>query len=306
MTDKEVLEDALESDKMKLWHQLEKTPPEHTKDYSGRGGFRGTEYKPVHVYERLTRLFGPVGKGWGWKILSEDVQDGAGFQLPGELGSPVQYEKIHNVLVSVWITVDGEQVDLPPQYGCTAAVQWVVKDRRMKTIDDAKKMSITDAVGKGFHALGMIADILKGEHGKAPPKDTRSTGSSWVAEGTGRSSQGAARAQSDTSPHLGLSERVARCKPLDTDDGRAKAWKGVNKEFARISREGKDNPNLLKVISEPQVKRLRAIAAKIVYDNDSIKEQVFDELGLDHLADIPWPLYPAVCVLFGGDPEAGK
>src|SRR5689334_2316126 len=66
----EVLDEMDRPDKqreqnLRLWSQLSKTDPAHTKGFQRAGGFRGTAVKPIWITQRLTEIFGPVGEGWG-------------------------------------------------------------------------------------------------------------------------------------------------------------------------------------------------------------------------------------------------
>jgi hypothetical protein len=53
------------SENTKLWDNLGRTDPAHTKAFTRGGGFKGTAIKPMWSYRRMTEEFGPCGKGWG-------------------------------------------------------------------------------------------------------------------------------------------------------------------------------------------------------------------------------------------------
>ena len=49
---------------MELWNKVCRTDPEHTKHVNQRGGF--TAIDAMYQIQEATKVFGPVGKGWGW------------------------------------------------------------------------------------------------------------------------------------------------------------------------------------------------------------------------------------------------
>ncbi len=59
------------TDNLELWKKYADIDPEFTKQIKGKA-YKGTSPNPQYVVKCLTELFGPVGQGWGWRILAED------------------------------------------------------------------------------------------------------------------------------------------------------------------------------------------------------------------------------------------
>lgn len=142
---------------LELWEKVEKTDPAHTKEYQGKGGFKGTAIKPIYLIKKATELWGPMGHKWGAKVLSEVVHDGAPMMLNGQVCG---IEKLHSVRIVLWYTTD-EGVAQVESYGHTLMVG--SNRNGFFTDDEAPKKSFTDAIGKALHYLGFSADIYFGE-----------------------------------------------------------------------------------------------------------------------------------------------
>jgi hypothetical protein len=59
------------------WNRFADIDPKFTKPITGKD-YSGTSPNPQYVIRCLTELFGPVGQGFGWRVLSE------GFELMGD------------------------------------------------------------------------------------------------------------------------------------------------------------------------------------------------------------------------------
>lgn len=128
---------------LNLWSELERTDQDYTKEFTRGGGFKGTQIDPVWRMRRMTEVFGPVGKGWGYEELKHVITDGMVF-----------------VQLRVWYTLDGEKLYTGPQYGGTELF-----NRRSGGLvpnDEAFKMSVTDALGRCFLQIGLSADVYLG------------------------------------------------------------------------------------------------------------------------------------------------
>lgn len=130
-----------------FWNQLQTTDPRITKNFQKSGGFKGTDINPTWRMKRMTEVFGPCGKGWGWNLertWSEQIGD----------------KTFMFAAVDLWWT-DG----IPTEYGdlpryCTGAQIGGTEAGRAP--DEAYKMAITDALGKCMVALGLASDIYMG------------------------------------------------------------------------------------------------------------------------------------------------
>lgn len=140
------------ADKIKIWKEIWQTNPDKTKKFTKSGGFTGTAINPTYIKERLTELFGPVGLGWGYKVVDEEMVKGHKFEDGQVL--------VHKVLIEFWYRF-GEMKSEPIQaFGQTTFVGKY--SRGWFTDEDAPKKSLTDALGKAVSDLGMCADIYMG------------------------------------------------------------------------------------------------------------------------------------------------
>jgi hypothetical protein len=119
---------------MRVWNAVCRTDPKHTKRVNQRGGF--TAIDAQYQIMEATRLFGPVGEGWGY-IVGE-------FQIAGPL-----------IIVPVTLWHGTRENTFGPILGC-AEIGGQRPDR------DAPKKAITDAITKGLSQLGFNADVFLG------------------------------------------------------------------------------------------------------------------------------------------------
>lgn len=141
------------TDNLEFWNKLSKTDPKHTKGFKRAGGFTGTAIKPIYQLEKMTEVYGPIGRGWG---MTEPT-----FQIvPG-----VNQEVLVYCTVGVW----AENPDRP-FYGVggdkvvvyVKANEQYKRPERWENDDEAFKKAFTDAVGNAMKHLGMSADVHMG------------------------------------------------------------------------------------------------------------------------------------------------
>jgi hypothetical protein len=119
---------------MRVWNAVCRTDPKHTKRVNQRGGF--TAIDAQYQVMEATRLFGPVGEGWGYSVGE--------FQIVGPL-----------IVVPVTLWHGKRENSFGPILGC-AEIGGQRHDR------DAPKKAITDAITKGLSQLGFNADVFLG------------------------------------------------------------------------------------------------------------------------------------------------
>ena len=152
------------SDNLKLWSQVEKTDPNHTKKVNQRGGF--TAISAHYQVLTATKVFGPMGKGWG-------LEDEEYIFVPDT--SMVIYKS------TLWYILDGERHSLP----FSSSIEHTTKGR---SDDEFAKKVATDGLTKALSKLGFSADVFMGkfddskyvkmlkdefsEKDKTPPKKT--------------------------------------------------------------------------------------------------------------------------------------
>lgn len=125
------------TDNLRIWSQVEKTNPDHTKKVNQRGGF--TAISAAYQIQRATEIFGPIGIGWGYST-----------------GAPIITETLMTVPVSLWHG-DRENV-FGPMLGCE---EW--KDKNGRVDSDAPKKAVTDGLTKLLSQLGFNADVFLGK-----------------------------------------------------------------------------------------------------------------------------------------------
>lgn len=132
LTDKQI-----EADNLRIWRQVEKTDPAHTKQVNQRGGF--TAISANYQIMRATEVFGPIGEGWGYIT-----------------GEPIFQETLMIVPVTLWYDGDRSKT-FGPMFGCE---EWRSNAGRVDS--DAPKKAVTDALTKLLSQLGFNADVFLG------------------------------------------------------------------------------------------------------------------------------------------------
>jgi hypothetical protein len=123
------------TDNLRIWSQVDKTDPAHTKKVNQRGGF--TAISAAYQIMRATEVFGPVGEGWGYTALE-----------------PIFHDSLVLVPVTLW---HGNRANsFGPMLGCA---EWKT-GRRLDS--DAAKKATTDALTKLLSQLGFNADVFLG------------------------------------------------------------------------------------------------------------------------------------------------
>ena len=124
---------------MEVWNAVEKTDPQYTKKVTFGRGF--TSIDPQYQIMRMTELFGPVGKGWGYTVEHSTLAAGAALLAVAD--------------VKVWISTDAS-------YGPVRGLDFIVSEKG-KIDEDAPKKAMTDALTKALSHLGLGADVFLGK-----------------------------------------------------------------------------------------------------------------------------------------------
>lgn len=150
------------SDKnMQIWEKVEKTDTRFTKKAKVNGQDI-TSLSGTAMVMKATELFGPVGIGWGWKIIEERFDEGHEIYIgEGDKRACIGREIGHTLKIALWFTQDGQRGEIE-QYGCT---RYQYKTSYGMTTDgEAPKKSLTDAIKKALSMLGFSADVFLGLH----------------------------------------------------------------------------------------------------------------------------------------------
>jgi hypothetical protein len=167
-----------------LWHDMMATDAtlavggdaqvKVVKAFKRGGGFGGTAINPTYVMMRLTAAFGPVGQGWGYDVIQDDVIQGGHVMREGvSIGqesvqrtrirfwwrTPEQLAATKAALSDGW---EGQNRHSFDQVGQTMFVEYRKTAGVWFTDEEAWKKSLTDAITKAASHLGIGADIHMG------------------------------------------------------------------------------------------------------------------------------------------------
>lgn len=143
------------NDNLRIWNAEERTDPKFTKEITGKS-YRGTSPNPTYIVKRLTAAFGPVGWGWGYRVLRfEEVVDG---------DAAVNFAHIEFWYYPFGRADAAEQRRAVfEQVGATQLAYTTSKGKRMVD-EDARKKSLTDAITKAASHIGIAGDIFLGRY----------------------------------------------------------------------------------------------------------------------------------------------
>ncbi len=139
-------QDHQQRENMRLWDVLGRTDPKHTKPFTRSGGFRGTAIKPIYAEEKMTRLFGPCGQGWGTTPPQFDVQGTLVF-----------------CTIAVWYVDPDTGERSEPCWGVGGDSLEAKRNGVSVPDDEAFKKALTDAIGNAMKRIGMSADVHMGQ-----------------------------------------------------------------------------------------------------------------------------------------------
>lgn len=137
------------SDNLALWQAVEKTPPTHVKEITGKS-YRGNSPKPHYLIHKATETFGPCGIGWGFNVIDERIEEGAGG------------EKLHIARVRVWYEWNSKRGEVEHIGG--TQFSGTRSSGKPFTDEDAPKKSVTDALVKALSMIGFAGDIFMGRY----------------------------------------------------------------------------------------------------------------------------------------------
>jgi hypothetical protein len=134
---------------LELWEKVERTNPRHTKAITGKS-YQGTSPKPHYLVHKATEAFGPCGIGWGFTIVSERIEEGAGG------------DRMHIAHVRVWYEWQGKRGEVEHIGG--TQFSGIRSSGKPFTDEDAPKKSVTDALVKALSMIGFAGDIFMGRY----------------------------------------------------------------------------------------------------------------------------------------------
>jgi hypothetical protein len=144
---------------LKVWDKASKTDPAFTKENSYASGGK-TSINTTYMFKRATEIFGPVGIGWGYEIITDEIRDGASKVFGPANAQRTMTESIHTLRIKFWYKLDGERGEFE-QFGHTDFVTLSSKGV-VHTESEPQKKSLSDAIKKSLSMLGFSADIFTG------------------------------------------------------------------------------------------------------------------------------------------------
>jgi hypothetical protein len=152
------------AENLSLWQEKAKPAAKATKKRDSNGNLveakdqnGNSSINSYYMFEAATDLFGPVGIGWGYEIVSEGREKGAPRVVEGNL----LYEESHTLRLKLWYMRDGKRYEVE-NFGHTQAVYWVQKWTSFTYDPEAPKKSLTDAIKKCLSMIGVYSDVYKG------------------------------------------------------------------------------------------------------------------------------------------------
>lgn len=144
------------SDNLSLWSKVSKTNPKHTKQVPQGGGRKLTAIDAQYQIQEATRVFGPMGIGWGVKNQSFDV-----FKA-----NPNDHrEDLYIYNGTLWYKYEGEYGEMELASEIPVYTKKIDKSTREVSYyqnSDIRKKVSTDALTKGLSRLGFSADVFLG------------------------------------------------------------------------------------------------------------------------------------------------
>ncbi|WP_337058191.1 hypothetical protein [Pseudomonas sp. USHLN015] len=139
-----------------LWESVQTTDKKFTKE-AQLDGRTVTSINGTYMAKRATEEFGPIGKGWGFDILVDRLDQGA--PILGKDGAVIAHELMHTIQLKLWYVRAGKRNSVT-HYGHTPFVR---KSQYGAYTDfDAPKKSLTDAMKKCLSLIGFSADVHLG------------------------------------------------------------------------------------------------------------------------------------------------
>lgn len=175
-----------------LWNKVEKTDPKHTKAITGKS-YQGTSPKPHYLVHKATETFGPIGIGWGFTIVDERIEDGAGG------------ERMHIARVKVWYEWEGKRGEVEHIGG--TQFSGTRSSGKPFTDEDAPKKSVTDALVKALSMIGFAGDIFMGRYDD----------SKYVSELQEEARRGA-QSSPTPAPQMSYADQIQSCNTVRSVD----------------------------------------------------------------------------------------
>nr|DAI63397.1 MAG TPA: exonuclease VIII [Caudoviricetes sp.] len=224
-----------ERDNLDIWRRVMRTDPQYTKPLD-IGGFKATTITAEYMFMRATEIFGPAGKGWGYKVMEEKMIPGAPMTeaiyekdkfvrmtvLRDADGSLV-YEQNHSIKIDFWYRTENG-ISSIEAYGATPYLYKATK--RIVSDGEVLKKSLTDAIKKALSMLGFSADVYLGWYDNA--NYTQENKAEFDLKNASETAEDAARLRQEFDDKLTRNANTL---------ANAVSVNEINKVFAPIARE---------------------------------------------------------------------
>jgi len=152
---------------LKLWDSFGKTDPKYTKSANVDGN-RQTSLSGNYMVKLATESLGPIGEGWGYRIVEERLDNTKPVMMKAEGGKleilkdgdSIVWEQNHTVLIELW---HGSRDNTFTQFGHTKFRYMKADGSKMIIDNECAKKSLTDAMKKCLSLIGVCADVFMGE-----------------------------------------------------------------------------------------------------------------------------------------------
>ncbi|MBH0683362.1 hypothetical protein I3B42_11095 [Salmonella enterica] len=168
-----VIDELQDIDNLALWNSVSTTDHRYTKPVS-IGNYSFTSITAQYMFKLATRSFGPIGKGWGYEIVEDEMLSGkpmmemvtengkSSYRILRDADGSIIRELYHALRIEFWYR-DSEGKHRFESWGHTPYLT-AAKDGKITADGEVKKKSLTDAIKKALSMLGFCADVFMGQY----------------------------------------------------------------------------------------------------------------------------------------------
>lgn len=147
-----------EKNNLDLWNSVCTTDAKQTQSANVDGN-NLTAINGTYVVMQATKMWGVIGVGWGYEIVSERFDDTG--PIRDKEGAILCEGKLHTILAKVWFMDGDKRSESVTHYGHT---KYIYRSKWGFTTDyEYAKKSLTDALKKCLSMYGVCADVYLGK-----------------------------------------------------------------------------------------------------------------------------------------------
>lgn len=145
---------------MELWNSVCVTDKAQTQSAKVDGN-KLTAINGQYVVMKATEVWGEIGIGWGYEIVSERLDDSGPIYDTKDPSIVLCMGKLHTIILKVWFMNGDQRSEPTTHYGHT---KFIYKSSWGFTVDyEYAKKSLTDALKKCLSMYGFCADVYLGK-----------------------------------------------------------------------------------------------------------------------------------------------